>query len=454
MGFMSQWQLRNEISEQFLTQNLLLSKVYKKIQLKAPIDGGSVNLSDIGEIHSTQKLLLQNEVEMLKQQKADAQNEVEKLKQLKEVQQNEVEKSKQPTEEHSGLALEVEKLKQQKADLALEVKQVKQQKADEQNDFEKLKQQKADDLNKLKQQPKSNQFLSTILHKDQGYLNIFVTMCGDSDALVLYGKAMALSLATQSSAPIHMHILNDNNPVLKTRLFDPLQDMVDNGLIDPKRFKLSLPLTTVPPEKKHIFKICAFSRLLLEHEFPDISKGIYVDVDTIVHGDIAELFLLFEKFSATQWAGLALESEPESVSTGPNYYQEGLVQGPWYTPNGINSGVLMFDMEKWKKTGFTTFAASYTGHQPLGDQDIINAYFAAHREEIYELPCQWNLRSDSKCPGLDIRQPRGKDVFTAGIVHGNRGLFLDENQPNNSLYALLAWFHGMRNGVTCRTCAV
>ena len=47
-----------------------------------------------------------------------------------------------------------------------------------------------------------------------------------------------------------------------------------------------------------------------------------------------------------------------------------------------------------------------------GDQDVYNHLFA-EKDEVYVLPCVWNVRSDSRCNAAG----------GIGILHGNRKLF-------------------------------
>jgi hypothetical protein len=84
----------------------------------------------------------------------------------------------------------------------------------------------------------------------------------------------------------------------------------------------------------------------------------------------------------------------------------------------LNSGVLVFDLHKWKNARLIPFWKEW-GSKPharsyLGDQDVLNVYFQQHREELYKLPCQWNVRTDSQC---DVA------LGNAGILHGNRMSF-------------------------------
>ena len=175
---------------------------------------------------------------------------------------------------------------------------------------------------------------------------------------------------------------------------------------------------------------CAGARLsipdqLAKEGLVNVSLAIYLDSDTVVNQDILAQFLLVKAaFSSTQWAGLAQE-------LGPWYRRGG--RGPFPPPTGINSGVMVVDVLKWRQSDFNQFIQAYDGPVRLGDQDAINAYFAEHREEWYDLPCKYNYRTDTmafqQTPGFQrARKGKGKQTGChtqfgdAAVWHGNRGV--------------------------------
>ena len=137
----------------------------------------------------------------------------------------------------------------------------------------------------------------------------------------------------------------------------------------------------------------------------------------------------WHRFNASQWAGFAAEGgewytrwqhiyrlrDPTSRRRTP--------PTPYYEPTGLNSGIFLFNVTRWRRSAFDTahvraaHAADF--YKRLGDQDILNAYFHSRREEVAVLPCRWNRRVDSECNG-----PRYVDD---GIYHGSRKRLLVYN---------------------------
>eukprot|EP00965_Chrysotila_dentata_P149616 4940785-Pleurochrysis_carterae.AAC.4 len=179
-----------------------------------------------------------------------------------------------------------------------------------------------------------------------------------------------------------------------------------------------------PSKERHMFKPCATLRLLMASLLPRWSLEsmnddaqrldlvVYMDADVYIDDDLRELMATSSRFSSRQWAALAYETY-----AGKSWYTKGLTHGAFVKPFGINSGVMVASLARWRRSGFDAFWTSYVGHAPLGDQDVLNAYFARYPDELQILPCKWNWRIDSGCPN-PITPARN------GIWHGNRETFL------------------------------
>jgi UDP-xylose:glucoside alpha-1,3-xylosyltransferase len=156
------------------------------------------------------------------------------------------------------------------------------------------------------------------------------------------------------------------------------------------RYEFSFLLREINfPEKqrevwKKLFKPCASQRLFLPSLLPEIDKLIYMDSDTLFLSSPIEIYEQFTHFNSTQLAGLIQESE--NKNTG------------WYTrfarheyphPYGLNSGVMLMDLEKMRKIYWEEHLMpiydKYNLKIVFGDQDIINIYFYYHPDQYYIL---------------------------------------------------------------------
>ena len=71
---------------------------------------------------------------------------------------------------------------------------------------------------------------------------------------------------------------------------------------------------------------------------------------------------------------------------------------PYYGERGLNAGVLLADLARMRKSTFSAerddIIATWgkKGALPWGDQDVLNVYLNAHKDEAYVLPCKYNVR--------------------------------------------------------------
>lgn len=110
------------------------------------------------------------------------------------------------------------------------------------------------------------------------------------------------------------------------------------------------------PNLKSSYTPYAFLRLFAD-DAPVPDKVIYLDTDTVARGDIAPLFSW--EMNGAEFAGTR------------DYLGKVFIY-----PNYINSGVLLLDMAKIRKTCFFKKARHYcaTKRSPFPDQDAINHY--------------------------------------------------------------------------------
>ena len=160
---------------------------------------------------------------------------------------------------------------------------------------------------------------------------------------------------------------------------------------------------------------------------------IYLDRDTLVMGSLWSLYDIRVKVTNKALA---------AVSEGPGWYTMSHGEekaGETYVPSsGINSGVLLMNLDFMRQNMITDAVLEVIGHAnntQLGDQDLLNFYFADKVDMILRLPCRYNLRivrNHQECTCVDIGEDEEfldclntNNVGDAIILHGSREVFLD-----------------------------
>ncbi|WP_162925644.1 glycosyltransferase family 8 protein [Isoalcanivorax indicus] len=131
---------------------------------------------------------------------------------------------------------------------------------------------------------------------------------------------------------------------------------------------------------KHI-STAAYLRISLPHLLDtSIKKAIYLDCDTIVLGDISELWDI-------SLDGLPLGAV-ENISRNA-YVQSGLDQADYF-----NSGVLLVDLDAWRSEGIPAAAREFIRTHPekirYHDQCVLNGVIGGRWKR---LPLAWNHQS-------------------------------------------------------------
>ena len=145
-----------------------------------------------------------------------------------------------------------------------------------------------------------------------------------------------------------------------------------------------------------------YYRSFIARLFPQYDKGIYVDSDTILMGDIGELYDidLGEKVIAAR-VDPKVAMVPEFVS-----YVENALDIP--AEEYVNSGVLLMDLKKLRKlhyiTRMTDMIREYDADLVAPDQDYLNVIL---KGKIMKLGKEWNL------------QPEGEEPKGAKLLHFN-----------------------------------
>lgn len=116
----------------------------------------------------------------------------------------------------------------------------------------------------------------------------------------------------------------------------------------------------------------------------EVKRILFIDVDTLVAGDIRELF--------------HMDMQGKSVAAVPEKQVYTLASkhgGTGYSfadcNSYFNAGVLLVDLEKWRlknaEEKSINFLKEYVVH--CAEQDALNAVF---RDDVYYLPYKWNMK--------------------------------------------------------------
>ena len=250
-------------------------------------------------------------------------------------------------------------------------------------------------------------------------VHIAMSVCGDrgSEALVSLKSAVLLMNVKNVYA---ISIFTDGSHAVE-RAFSQHVRAYNKSLGEAKKNKnvqfyfYKIDMST---EIQFLFRRCSANRLIIPLELAKLQvspKYIYVDTDVIWLEDPAIIFKEFSKFDEVQQFGFAYEVETsEGMRDNRSYYHKTGYRLPIFGPNGINAGVALFRVKDAVRTcgELVHIARKYKSKMRLGDQDVLNFYGHYNQGHIFRLGCQFNRRTNSKC-----------DIYTGGILHGNRGTF-------------------------------
>jgi lipopolysaccharide biosynthesis glycosyltransferase len=140
--------------------------------------------------------------------------------------------------------------------------------------------------------------------------------------------------------------------------------------------------------------VSTMDRLLLPHLLEDIDRVVYLDIDTLVLGDIGDLAHLdlhghpvaardssVSEFSEWRLAAKRLPQE----RAGELQRRMGVAHG--YGHPALNAGVLVLDLDRMRRDDFTATYVRWVERYGLHDQDVMLAYAGSDR---VALEPRWN----------------------------------------------------------------
>ncbi len=134
------------------------------------------------------------------------------------------------------------------------------------------------------------------------------------------------------------------------------------------------------------FTLTIYYRLFIPAMFPQYDKGIYIDSDIILNGDIAELF---DIDIGDNYIGACTDLSIQEHPTLVHYLEQAVGVG---RREYINSGVLLLNLKKLREVKldehFMNLLCKYQFDSVAPDQDYINALCNG---KIYYLDKEWNV---------------------------------------------------------------
>lgn len=194
---------------------------------------------------------------------------------------------------------------------------------------------------------------------------------------------LAASVLSNTKAQVNIHLLSD--AISKERLTlinNTVQSWGSNlHVYDMSLYDCFDNLFT----SGHISK-AAYFRLDIANVLPEeVNKVIYMDVDLLVLRDIAELWQY-----DLQGRPLAAVPDYGIIASRRLMKQKQNVIGLQLHSKYFNSGVVIMDLEQWRKHGYAkqVIELAAAGNLPHHDQDALNKVFMGN---WIALPLKWNV---------------------------------------------------------------
>lgn len=230
--------------------------------------------------------------------------------------------------------------------------------------------------------------------KMQNSIPIFFS-CDDHYIPFLATSLRSLIEHAKQPLPYNVYVLNNGlKPENMQNIRDMATDRVSVRFVDvservrPLMHRLDL---------RDYYTVSIYFRLFIPAMFPELDKAIYLDADTVLLSDIAELFF-------TDLRGKLLAAVPDAVIASREdfirYAEEGV--GVNYR-RYFNSGVLLMDLKKMRafdiEGQFVYLLNTYRFDTVCPDQDYLNVMC---RDRVLYLSNSWNKMSIDQSPTPNI----------------------------------------------------
>ncbi|SDJ56650.1 Lipopolysaccharide biosynthesis protein, LPS:glycosyltransferase [Pedobacter sp. ok626] len=252
--------------------------------------------------------------------------------------------------------------------------------------------------------------------------NISIVVASDNHYAILIAALLkSIEVNHKTEEHIDFHIIDDGiSPKVKKKL----SAIADPKMITLKWFKSKeiIPSNIVIPVDNSAFPLTVYMRVFSPYVVdPEVSRLIYLDVDTIVQDDISKLWnidLGNYTVAAAQDVGKTVDCEWGGIK---NYKDLGLTADTKY----FNSGVLVINPKKWREEDLSnqviTALSTYKEYVQLADQYGLNVVLA-NKWQMLDPKWNWFAFQEDKNPSLvhflDI-----KPIFTS---YNSQAVYRDE----------------------------
>lgn len=254
-------------------------------------------------------------------------------------------------------------------------------------------------------------------------ITIAITICGN--ASLIQGLNALKSALMLSKYHLHLIAMADSFifDILK-RQFHELHESISTNFTY-ELHPVVYPSKNMSVEWRKLFKECASFRLFLPAILKNHDSVLYIDTDVLFISPVEQMWEHFSLMNSNQIAAMSYESEDFS-----NSWYHRFAKHPYYGRYGLNSGVMLMNLTRMRQFDWIAklepTLIKYRSKIVWGDQDIINIIFHSNEEKLFLFGCNWNYRPDH-CIYSSVCKPAETDGIK--IIHGNRGVFLNEKQP-------------------------
>jgi len=224
-----------------------------------------------------------------------------------------------------------------------------------------------------------------------------VLVCDDFYAILLTAFLKSIEVNHRRDEPVDVYIIDDN---ISTQNRSKIIESLDaNGKLTLRWIKMTeaIPKDTKLPLVHNAYPLNILVRLFIPHFIPDhIQKIIYFDVDMIMLADISELWHIDIGDCVIGAVSDTIGPIEKTIGNGiENYRELGLDPNLPY----FNSGLLVIDVEKWKRAAITQrtleIIANNRKYAVLSDQYGLNVALAGR---WFALDPLWSCFSVNTAP--------------------------------------------------------